>query len=122
MHAPDLKPVRSLRRLEPAAKIWLLSAVMTVAGIALGQVGSDWWGHQHLPVHLTWWMLAPAFAASEIFVVHYQLRHEQYSFTLSELPLALGLYFSTWPAIVAARLIGGGLALRFHRRQTRVKM
>jgi diguanylate cyclase (GGDEF)-like protein len=101
-------------RLSPAAKVWLLSAGLVVLGLAIGQLRSSWWISQDLPIELEWWMLAPAFAASEIFVIHYQLRHEQYTFTLSELPLALGIFF--------ARLVGGGLALRVHRRQGAMKM
>jgi diguanylate cyclase (GGDEF)-like protein len=105
-----------------AAKVWALTILLAVVGVVLGQFRSHWWIHQELPIHLRWWMLAPAFAASEIFVIHYQLRHEQFSFTLSELPLVLGIFFATWPAIVVARLVGGGLALRLHRRQGAMKM
>src|SRR5207253_245871 len=93
-------PGRRTVLLGPAAKVWLLSIALTLAGIGVAQLLSPWWTHQHLPVHLTWWMLAPAFAASEIFVIHYQLRYEQYSFTLSELPLVLGIYFASWPTVI----------------------
>ncbi|MCU1484137.1 MAG: putative Diguanylate cyclase/phosphodiesterase [Actinomycetia bacterium] len=106
----------------PAVWIWLLTLVIAALGLALGEFRSHQWLEQDLPIRIQWWMLAPAFAASEIFVIHYQFRREQYTFTLMELPLALGLFFSTWPAIVIARLVGGGLALRFHRKQGLMKM
>jgi diguanylate cyclase (GGDEF)-like protein len=103
-------------------RVWILTAVLTIVGITLGELRSDWWLTQDLPIHIEWWMLAPAFAAAEIFVIHYQFRRDMYTFTLTELPLALGLFFASWPAIVVARLIGGGLALRFVRRQSAMKM
>jgi diguanylate cyclase (GGDEF)-like protein len=117
--------LRTLSRpsgLAPAAKIWLLSGALAVAGIALGQLRPNEWMQQDLPFELRWWILAPAFAAAEIFVIHYQFRREQYTFTLSELPLALGLFFASWPALVIGRIVGTGLALKFHRKQGAMKM
>jgi diguanylate cyclase (GGDEF)-like protein len=90
---------------------------MAVVGILIGEVRSTAWLDQDLPLHLSWWQLAPAFAASEIFVIHYQFRREQNTFSLMELPLVLGLFFASWPHLLLARLVGGGLVLQFHRKQ-----
>jgi diguanylate cyclase (GGDEF)-like protein len=109
-------------RLSSSAKVWLLTLGIALLGVGMGQLRSSWWINQDLPIRLEWWMLAPAFAASEIFVIHYQLRRQQYSFTLSELPLVLGIFFASWPAIIVARLVGGGIALRYPRRQGLMKM
>ena len=109
--------LRGLTR-SPAFRVWALTIVIAGLGLGIGQLRDQWWIHQQqLPLHIRWWMLAPAFAASEIFVIHYQFRREQYSFTLMEIPLAVGLFFTTWPQLVIARLVGGGLALRLHRKQ-----
>src|SRR5688500_4202308 len=107
----------------PALRVWSLTIAIAVIGLGIGQLRDPWWiQQQELPLHIRWYMLAPAFAASEVFVIHYQFRREQYSFTLMELPLAVGLFFTSWPQLVLARLIGGGLALRFHRKQGPMKM
>ena len=110
------------RPVGPVKRIWLLTVGIAVLGLAISFLHSEAWARQDLPIELEWWMLAPAFAVAEIFVIHYQLRREQYTFTLSELPLALGLFFASWPAIVLARLVGSGLALRFHRKQGWLKL
>ncbi|MCU1377695.1 MAG: putative Diguanylate cyclase/phosphodiesterase [Acidimicrobiales bacterium] len=106
----------------PAAKVWTLTVLITAIGLALGELRPSWWGTQDLPLHLEWWMLVPAFAASEIFVIHYQFRRQVYTFTLSELPLAVGLFFASWPALLLARLVGAGVALRLNRKQSPMKM
>src|SRR4051794_13037958 len=113
---PDTTPSPSSGiRLSPTAKVWLLAFAIAALGLGVGALRSNWWISQPLPINLQWWMLAPLFAASEVFVIHYQLRRQQYSFTLSELPLVLGIFFASWPAIVVARLVGGAFALRFVR-------
>jgi diguanylate cyclase (GGDEF)-like protein len=107
----------------PALRVWSLTILIAVLGLGIGQLRDPWWiHHQALPLHIPWYMLAPAFAASEVFVIHYQFRREQYSFTLMEIPLAVGLFFTTWPQLVIARLVGGGIALRLHRKQGIMKM
>ena len=100
----------------------MLTLGIALLGLAVAQLRSYAWLNQDLPLQLDWWMLAPAFAASEIFVIHYQFRREQYTFTLMELPLVLGLFFSTWPHLLVGRLVGGGLALRLHRKQAPMKL
>src|SRR5690554_1412088 len=100
---------RRLSAIAPVVRVWILTAVLAVAGVIIGQLRDPWWSEQSLPVTIDWWMLAPAFFVAEIFVIHYQFRREQYFFTLVELPLALGLFFSGWWAVIIARLLGGGL-------------
>ena len=109
-------------RLKPAVRIWALTLTMAVAGLLISTLRDHWWITQDFPVHLQWWFLGILFAASEVFVIHYQFRSEQYTFSLMELPFALGLYFATWPALIIARLVGGGLALRVHRKQGPMKL
>jgi diguanylate cyclase (GGDEF)-like protein len=66
--------------------------------------------------------LIVAFGAAEALVVMYQFRREQYSFSLIELPLAFGLFFSAWPTVILARVIGSAVALRFVRHQNPLKV
>ena len=99
-----------------------LTVAMAVVGLLVAELRDRWWIAQDLPIQLEWWLLAILFAASEIFVIHYQFRQEQYTFSLMELPLVLALFFASFPALIAARLIGGGLALRAHRKQGPLKL
>jgi diguanylate cyclase (GGDEF)-like protein len=62
------------------------------------------------------------FAVAEICVVHVHLSTEATSFSLSEIALVLGLVYASPGQVVAARLIGGVLALVFHRRQRWMKL
>jgi diguanylate cyclase (GGDEF)-like protein len=98
-------------------RTWLLTALMSLAGLQLLQLQSTGWFAGDLPLRLSWWHLTLAFAATEVLVVHYQFRRQRFAFTLMELPLLFGLFFSTWPQLLLARVAGGGLVLRFHRRQ-----
>jgi diguanylate cyclase (GGDEF)-like protein len=67
-------------------------------------------------------VLAALFALAEIFVVHLRIRADAHTFSLVELPLALGLFFAQPLALVTAQLLGAGLALALHRRQGPLKL
>jgi diguanylate cyclase (GGDEF)-like protein len=74
------------------------------------------------PLRIDTWLLAVLFAAVEVFYVQMQFRRESLSFSLSEIPLVLGLYFSSPIDVVIAQLIGVSLALSLHRRQPLMKL
>jgi diguanylate cyclase (GGDEF)-like protein len=92
------------------------------AGIAL------FWGAVHrLPaagtqVPLPWLVWVGAFAAAEVFVVHVQVKRDSHSFSLTDLVLAAGLCLIAPASLVTAQLLGAGLALVLHRRQSGVKL
>jgi signal transduction histidine kinase len=62
------------------------------------------------------------FALAEMSVVHFQLRREAHSFSLSEIPLVLGLFFTSPRGLLAAQLLGAAVALIVHRRQSPTKV
>jgi diguanylate cyclase (GGDEF)-like protein len=74
------------------------------------------------PVRLPWLALAAAFAVAEIFVVHLHIRRNAHSFSLSEVPLVVGLIFIAPVALITARMVGALVALVLHRRQRGVKL
>ena len=67
-------------------------------------------------------VIAIGFAIAERFPIHLELRSEAHSFSLSTIPLVIGL-FTLEPAwLVGARLLGSGMVLVFHRRQVLLKL
>jgi len=67
-------------------------------------------------------MMIVLFALGERLAAHVQFGRESHTFALAEVPLVIGL-FSTDPGrLISLRLIGTGLVLLLHRRQTGVKL
>jgi diguanylate cyclase (GGDEF)-like protein len=66
--------------------------------------------------------LPVVFAVAEMCVVHVHYRTEATSFSLCEIALVLGLVYASPGHVVAARLIGGLIALVVHRRQRWLKV
>ena len=64
-------------------------------------------------------LLTVAFFFTERFVVHVRRGGEAVTFTMSEVPLVLGLIFFPPQLLVVARVVGGALALVSQRRQFR---
>jgi diguanylate cyclase (GGDEF)-like protein len=71
---------------------------------------------------IPWWALAALFYVAETGVVHLQFRRDAHSFSMSEIPLVLGLFFASPAALVLAQLLGSALALAVHRRQPSLKL
>jgi signal transduction histidine kinase len=102
-------------------RIWVLNAGITgvallLAGRVLGT--SDTVGSNRIP----WFILAGAFYLAEIAVVHLQYRRDAHSFSMSEVPLVLGMFFTTHLDLILAQLVGNLIALTVHRRQPPVKL
>jgi signal transduction histidine kinase len=71
---------------------------------------------------LPWWILAAGFAIAEVFVMHLRVARHAHSFSLSEIPLVLGLAFVAPGQLVVAQAVGIGLALGIHRRQRPLRL
>jgi diguanylate cyclase (GGDEF)-like protein len=72
-------------------------------------------------IRIPWWALLALFAVSEAAVVHFFFGGEAHSFSLSEVPLVLGLFFADPITVVGAYVAGATLALVIFRRQRLVK-
>ncbi len=108
-----------LRSLNP---VWALNALLL-----LGVVASAAWVLPRVasvaaPIAIPWWALAVVFLLSEVYVVHLEVRKEAQSFSLAEVPLVIGLVFTSPAGVLAAVLVGTGAALALHRRQTPIKL
>jgi diguanylate cyclase (GGDEF)-like protein len=106
-------------------KVIVLSVVLwtvTIGGAAL-LVGPQHW---HTRSVWPWWIALPVmavlFGLTEVFVVHLHLRGDAHTFSMVELPLALGLFFVQPLVMIAGHVLGGGAALVFHRKQPLLKL
>ncbi len=102
-------------------RVWALNAALVAAAAVLffGIVVNL--PSPNLPL-VPWWALAVLFFISEIAVVHVQIRREANTFSLNELPLIVGLYFTSPVGMVLAQALGAAVALAFHRRQPPLKL
>jgi diguanylate cyclase (GGDEF)-like protein len=114
--------VRSLVRTGGAGPLWLLSGGIALLGALLYVLVGHGIGALDPSFSIPWYVLALAFGLAEIHVVHLRLRRGAHSFSLSEVPLVLGLFFAGAGGVVAAQVVGAGVALLFHRRQPRAKL
>ena len=110
------------QRFTASERVWCLTSAIGALGLCIVVLGEG-----HLPplrtsLVIPWYVLAALFAATEVFVVHLQFRRDAHSFSLSEIPLLLGLAFTSPAGFVVARVLGAVSALLLHRRQSGVKL
>jgi diguanylate cyclase (GGDEF)-like protein len=98
----------------PERTVWLLCAALASAAVAMA-LALEPVGPAHGRLHLPWWLLAVAFAATELGVVHIHVRRSSHSLTLGEIPLVLGLLFAAPVELIAAWVVGAGLVLLVQR-------
>jgi diguanylate cyclase (GGDEF)-like protein len=103
--------------LSPIGRVWVFSACVALAAAGLHLRFVHNLKPPQPPFELSFWVLALLFLLAEVAVVHVQLRREVYSWSLSEIPMVLGLFFASPTALVAAHVVGAGIALLVHRRQ-----
>jgi diguanylate cyclase (GGDEF)-like protein len=104
------------------ARVWWLSgAIALVASAPIPWIGSLG-PLPDSPFHIPWWALIPLFYAAERTVVHYSFNRHAHSFSLSEIPLVLGLFFAAPWAVVLGQATGSLAALALHRRQNPQKL
>ena len=72
--------------------------------------------------HLPWWALATAFAAAEMSVFHIEVGREAHTFTLSEIPFVLALFFASPAELIVGRMIGEAIVLIVRDRQELTKL
>ena len=104
------------------SRVWPLNAFLALAAVLVYVLGVQHLEPLPAPIRLEWWMLVVPFAFVEIFVVHFQFRRDTHSFSLSEIPLVLGLFFMAPDQLLLAQLIGAGGALWLHRKQPLLKL
>jgi diguanylate cyclase (GGDEF)-like protein len=105
-----------------AAAVGLATAVLAVA-LAVAGIAAAWATPSGRVLTLApatgpvvlFVALGLAFACAEIALVHVELRHQTYSFSLSGIALLLGVLFGDAHSLVLARVAGAGLVFGWQR-------
>jgi diguanylate cyclase (GGDEF)-like protein len=96
--------------------LWVYITVIALVGSVVHWLGVRPWVEPTDAIAP--WLLvaiALAFFAAERFTVHVRLGSEAIAFSMSEVPLVVGLFFVRPDLLIVARLIGGGLGLVWQR-------
>ncbi len=119
-HTAASVPSRDGRRRR--ASVWAVAASTAAAAALLTWLAVRPLRPLHAAYSLPWWVIAVGFLLAEVFVVHLHFRRDAYTHVLDELPLIAGMLLSSPWGVVAARVIGSGVALAAHRRQPPIKL
>jgi diguanylate cyclase (GGDEF)-like protein len=112
----------AILRASGSARVWALAVVLAASGAILAVLLVPADTPLRPPMEVPWWLLAAAFYLAEAKVVHIHIGHSAHSFSMSEVPLVIGLFLVNPIGFVAARVLGSGVALLLHRRQRSVKL
>jgi signal transduction histidine kinase len=101
-------------------KVWALTSLVGLAAIAI------WWSVIELPPlrqspTLPWWGLAIGFYVAELAVVHLRFRKDAHSFSMSEIPLIMGLFLATPIDLALGQILGVAAVYAFHRKLPPIK-
>jgi len=105
-----------------STSIWLLVGLVTAIALVLYVAVVRDLPSYTANLHVPWWALALAFAATEVFVIHAHIRGSAHTLSLSELPLVVGLLLAAPQELVAAQVAGPLLVLLFVRGSEPVKV
>jgi len=98
------------------ARVWLFSALLALAGLALAVVFLRGVEGPIPPVPIPWPVIALAFFAAELRSVDVHFRRERHSFTLSEVAAVVGFFVLPPSQYFAALFVGTGTALLVNRQ------
>jgi diguanylate cyclase (GGDEF)-like protein len=118
--APGTAP-RALR-LNVPQRIMLITTALAAVAVALFVIVVHPLSGAPTALNLPWVLWAAAFAISEAFPVHVQVKKDSHTFSISDLVLAAGLVLAVPGHLVLAQVVGQGAALLLHRRQRGLKL
>ena len=98
---------RSASGRETVRRTWLFDLLLAAVAAALYVTTVGKLNLATPVVQLPWILLASLFCMAEAWRVYVHLRRNAISFSLSELPLVLGLFFASPRTLVSARIAGG---------------
>src|SRR5450432_2651370 len=111
----------SRRVARPTRRVLALTLVLAVVGTVLFVAVLRNPPNPPAHLHISWWILAILFGATEIWVFHLQFGREAKSISISEIPLVLGLFYTAPGPLMLGRVVGPAVIVILWRRQTPLK-
>ena len=108
--------------ISPSLRVLGLSGTLTAASVPLLAAAMRLPGGPARPFSISWWALVPLVVAAEALMFHIELRKQTHSFTLSEIPLVVGLFFMSPIALLTGRLVGNLIYRCTFGRQSPLKV
>ena len=113
--------VGRLATLPGMTRIWLLNGALVLVAAALFPLT------ELLPAPETEgafpvWLMVGLVVAAETSTVHFRFRRDSFTFSLSEIPLVLGLYLMDPATFLVAQAVGNLIAFGAFRRNTPIKL
>jgi diguanylate cyclase (GGDEF)-like protein len=103
-------------------RVWAVSAILGCAATIFYPTVVGGLAVAPPAVAIPWVLFGALFCIAEARRVHIHFRRNAHSFSLSEIPLVLGLYLATPQTLVSSRLAGALVGLWLIRRQAPVKV
>src|SRR4029453_4118619 len=75
-------------------RIWILNLGLAASAVLLGLLAAGLQPPLKGP-RIPWVLLVAGFGVAEVFVIHVRLGHDAHTFSLSEIPLVVGLALSS---------------------------
>ena len=101
----------ALRRVPVTVRIWSLTVLIGTIATTIYLVVLRGQAGPHVEFRLPWPVLAFAVAVAELRVVEVHFRRETHSFSLSEFPAVVGMFFLNPSEYIGALLVGSAVAL-----------
>src|SRR6266498_5239169 len=109
-------------RFSGAQRVWVLNASLILVATVLFAGPLRAARAYDGAVRIPWVALAGIFYLTERFVIHVHFRRDAETFSLSEIPLVVALFFVAPISLVTAQMAGAGAALVFNRKQSTMKL
>ncbi len=115
-------PARLIAQTSGSTRVWMLTVVLGALATVLGLLVVPDVPPADLPFTIPWWLVLLLFYIAEAKVIHLHIGRSAHSFSMSELPLVVGLVLVAPVEFIFARMVGSALALVINRRQRSVKL
>src|SRR5579859_3639681 len=117
-----LRPAIGRRMRGTLPRVWAFNGALALLALVVYLAGVGRLPQGVPGFHLMWPILAAVFALVSVARVYIHFQRSSQAYSLSEIPLVIGLFFCTPDELLLARIVGGAVGLGLIRRQRPVKL